>query len=876
MLSIFGDPNKRFITKIQPLVDQINAHEKNILPLTDAELKGKTDFFKEQLKNGKILDDILPQAFACVREAAKRTLKQRHFDCQLVGGIVLHQGKISEMKTGEGKTLAATLPAYLNALDGKGVHVVTVNDYLSRRDAVWMGQIYYFLGLSVACLNHEQAFMYDPTYKTQGGVEAQSEDEERDKLGSFKGFEDFLRPVERREAYAADILYGTNNEFGFDYLRDNLVYEATSKSQRGHNYAIVDEIDSILIDEARTPLIISVADEDSTRMYLDFARIVPMLKENTDYNVDEKLKAVSLTQQGIDTVEKTLGMTDMYSVQNLRILHHLEQALRAQILFRRDKEYVVRDGEVVIVDDFTGRLMPGRRYSDGLHQAIEAKENVEVKKESRTMASITFQNYFRMYTKLSGMTGTAQTSAEEFAEVYKLEVVSVPSNKVMARKDFPDVIYKSEDAKFKAVAERIKECNLNGQPVLVGTISIEKNERLSAILKREGVAHQILNAKNHEQEGEIIAQAGKYGAVTVATNMAGRGVDIILGGTPMDPEQAKRVAEAGGLHVIGTERHESRRIDNQLRGRGGRQGDPGTTQFFVSLEDDLMRIFGSDKIKSIMEAFNVPEDQPIETKMVSRAIESAQAKIEGMNFDTRKYVLEYDEVLNKQRKVIYGMRDEMLATEPEKLEALKIKSSEALRNHILHIIDFHTQDPDSASWGIEELMEIINTMTPYPVEKLHEALMTFRDEKAKGNEEKKAALSEYIMNIIDEHYKKKEAEIGEAGMREAERSMFLRIIDIYWMEHLENMDHLKNAVRLQAWGQKDPLVEYKNQGHQMFKELLGTIQEAFANSILKVVPASKQQQDAQPVKIKTGGANIGRNDECPCGSGKKFKKCHGK
>jgi len=637
---LFGDANEKFIKSLKPVVEKINSLEEETAKLGSEELKLQTEELKKRLKAGETLDDILPNAFALVREAAKRTLKQRHFDVQLVGGIVLHQGKIAEMKTGEGKTLTATLPLYLNALEEKGCHLVTVNDYLSRRDAVWMGQIYYALGLSVGCLNHEQSFIYDPEYKK----EAESKDKIRDELGGFKVVEDFLRPCSRKEAYAADITYGTNNEFGFDYLRDNMIYASSEIAQRGYNFAIVDEVDSILIDEARTPLIISSPDIESSKWYAEFAKIIPRLNKETDFEVDEKMKAVTLTEQGIDKVEKILNAGNIYNERGIKYLHHLEQALKAEILFQRDKDYVVRNGEVIIVDAFTGRLMPGRRWSGGLHQAIEAKEGVAIQPESITMASITFQNYFRMYKKLAGMTGTAETSAEEFDKVYNLEVVVIPTNKPMIRKDWPDKIFKTEEAKFKAVAEEVKKRHQAGQPILIGTTSINKNEYLSAILSRQGIPHQVLNAKNHEKEGEIIAQAGAPGAVTVATNMAGRGVDISLGGNPATEESKKKTVAAGGLFVLGTERHEARRIDNQLRGRAGRQGDPGETQFFISLEDDLIRVFGGDRIKSLMERFNFPDDALIENPIISKSIESAQAKIEGANFDARKYVLEYDNV----------------------------------------------------------------------------------------------------------------------------------------------------------------------------------------------------------------------------------------
>lgn len=805
---IFGDANEKYLKKLQPSIEKINSFEPEFEKLPVDKLKEKTGELKEQLKKGETLDDILPAAFALVREAGKRTLKQRHFDVQLMGGIVLHAGKIAQMQTGEGKTLTATLPLYLNALSGNGAHLVTVNDYLARRDAVWMGQIYNALGLSVGCINHEQSFLYDPAYKKL----PEEKDKIRDELGGFYVVEDYLKPCSRREAYAADITYGTNNEYGFDYLKDNMAYDLQQQSQRGFNYAIVDEVDSILIDEARTPLIISAPDIESSKWYQEFARIIPKLSANTDYTIDEKMRAVTLTEEGINRVEKIMGMKNIYEEKGVRFLHYLEQSLKAGTLFRKDKDYVVKAGQVVIVDEFTGRLMPGRRWSGGLHQAVEAKEGVAVQPESLTLASVTFQNYFRLYKKLGGMTGTAATSAEEFDKVYKLEVVAVPTNNPLIRQDLPDRIYKSEKGKFGALVKEIKERHEEGQPVLVGTVSIEKNEYLGKLLDREGVPHQILNAKHHEREGQIIAQAGKFGGVTIATNMAGRGVDIILGGNPPDGEEAEKVKKSGGLHIIGTERHEARRIDNQLRGRAGRQGDPGSSQFFVSLEDDLMRIFGGDRIKSLMSMLKLPEDEPIEAKLVSKVIEEAQSKIEGMNFDLRKHVLEYDDVLNKHRDVIYKKRREILES---------FQKGE-LKNQILEIV-------------------------------------------------KK-------LGFQADEYEKKEKELGLENMRGLEKIASLRIVDMLWMEHLENMEHLRDSVRLRAYGQQDPLVEYKNEGHKMFQKLLEMIEAGIVNTILKA-QLSVKPQAAQPVVRSSSanqGANVGRNDPCPCGSGKKFKKCHGK
>ena len=817
---IFGDANEKYLKKIQPLVEKINSLELEFESFSDERLKEKTGELKEKLKKGEeTLDDILPEAFASVREAAKRTLKQRHFDVQLIGGIVLHQGKIAEMKTGEGKTLAATLPFYLNALEGKGCHLVTVNDYLARRDTVWMGQIYHALGLSVGCVNHEQSFLYDPDFKKP----PDQIEKMRDELGGFYVVEDFLRSCSRKEAYLADITYGTNNEFGFDYLKDNMIYDLKDVSQREPNFAIIDEVDSILIDEARTPLIISAPDTESSKMYEEFARIIPKLKADTDYNVDEKLKAVTLTEPGIDKIEKILGVKDIYQEKGIRYLHYLEQGLKAEVLFKRDRDYVIKDGQVIIVDEFTGRLLPGRRFSGGLHQALEAKEGVRVQPESLTLASITFQNLFRMYPKLAGMTGTAATSAEEFDKVYGLEVITVPTNLPMIRKDLADQVYKNFNGKFWAVVKEIKNSYQRGQPVLVGTVSIEKNEYLGKLLEREGVPHQILNAKHHEKEGEIIAQAGKRGQVTIATNMAGRGVDIILGGNPPDKKEAKELKKLGGLRVIGTERHEARRIDNQLRGRSGRQGDQGISQFFVSLEDDLLRIFGADRIKGLMEKLHLPEDQPIEARLISGAIESAQAKIEGMNFDLRKHLLEYDDVMNKHREVFYKKRKEILRKAQKK----------ELSSQILEII-------------------------------------------------KKQGFSE-------EDYQKKEKEFGEDKMREVEKFISLRILDALWVDHLETMDYIRDSVRLRAYGQRDPLVEYKQEAHKAFQDLLSTFETTLANSIFRVSVLQKEtpvfsrepsslansRPPSQKLKKKPG-----RNDPCPCGkinpqTGKpmKYKKC---
>ena len=799
---IFGDANQKYLKKLQPTIDKINSLEKEFEKIPDQELKSKTLEFQERLKKGETLDQILPEAFALVREAAKRTLNQRHFDVQLIGGIVLHQGKITEMRTGEGKTLTSTLALYLNALEGKGAHLVTVNDYLAKRDMVWMGQVYNILGLSVACIVHENAYIYDPEHKEL--------DKERDAVGSFKVVEDFLRPVTRREAYHANITYGTNNEFGFDYLRDNMVLDLKDRAQNNFNYSIVDEVDSILIDEARTPLIISAPDQDPTDKYYTFAKLATTLIEEKDYTIDEKLKAPTFTPEGQSKVVKALGF-DPWQENDIATTHQLEASLKAKSIFKRDQNYVVKQNEVIIVDEFTGRLMPGRRWSGGLHQAVEAKEGVQVQPESKTLATITFQNYFRMYSKISGMTGTAIPSAEEFDKVYQLGVIVVPTNNPLIRDDRADRIYRTLEGKFRAVVAEIKKRHEKQQPVLVGTVSIEKNEFLGKLLEREGVPHQILNAKFHEKEGEIIAQAGKPGAVTIATNMAGRGVDIVLGGSPRSQEQETKVIEAGGLCVIGTERHEARRIDNQLRGRAGRQGDPGSSEFFVSLEDDLMRIFGGDKIKNVMKTLNYPEDQPLQAGIISRAIESSQSKIEGMNFDMRKHVLEYDDVMNKHREVFYKKRGEIL----EKSD------NNTLKQQILGIID-------------------------------------------------KAGFTE-------KDYQKKEEEVGE-NMREMEKIISLKVLDTLWIEHLENMGYLRDSVGLRAYGQQDPLVEYKKEGHRMFRQLLDAIDLMTANAIFKseFKRPQKQRPPVQIHEIKKGEDKVGRNDPCPCGSGKKFKKCCGK
>jgi preprotein translocase subunit SecA len=834
----------------EALIAKINSWEERFRSLTDEALRQTSFSLKERVKAGESLDEVLPEAFALVRETAHRVLGQRHFDVQLWGGIVLHRGAIAEMATGEGKTLAATLPAYLNALQGEGVHIITVNDYLAKRDTVWMGQIYHFLGQRVACLVHENAFIYDPEWRLSDEAREKI-DARRDTTGSFLVQEEFLRPVPRREAYLADITYGTNHEFGFDYLRDNLATSVDFQVQRAPNYAIIDEVDSILIDEARTPLIISVPDTGSSEYYRLFAEAVKKLEPEEDYLVDEKLKSVEITETGINKIEALTGIRNLYATENLRLVHYLEESLKAKALFERDRDYVVKDGEVIIVDQFTGRLMYGRRYSAGLHQAIEAKEGVAVKEESRTFAQITIQNYFRLYKKLAGMTGTAQTSAEEFHKVYNLEVVTIPTNKPMIRKDLPDLVYKNARAKYRAVTEEVKRRQQKGQPVLVGTVSIEKNELLSKLFREAGIPHEVLNAKNHEREGAIIAQAGRLGTVTLATNMAGRGVDIILGGNPPDAEEAEAVRALGGLHVIGTERHEARRIDNQLRGRSGRQGDPGSSQFFLSLDDDLLRIFGGDRIKNLMENFNLPEDQPIENKMVTKAIAQAQAKVEGFNFDIRKHLLEYDDVLNKQRLSFYAKRQAILEAirEVGEGEERKVKDPEKIRNIIEEAALNQLNKLEAAGVEAETLKTIlaevgINAGEEADLEKAKEAI--------------RQKISAYSADLL-----------GAIGRQ------FLGVLDFLWMNHLEDIEALIESVRIRAYGQRDPLVEYRRESRQLFDGIQANFEEWIFNNIFRI----KEEAVVKPTTAATLNdpkfKKVGRNDPCPCGSGKKFKKCHG-
>ncbi len=1011
---IFGDPNEKVIKSMQPIIDEINSLEEKFKKMSDEELKGMTKEFKgrlgvlesgtgnqesedkESIPNSK-LDEILPEAFAAARETARRVLGQRHYDVQLIGGIVLHRGQIGEMRTGEGKTLVATLPLYLNALAGNGAHLVTVNDYLSRVGAGWMAPVYHALGLTTGIIIHDAALRYDPEY-----IDDTQYDE---RLKYFK-------PVSRREAYECDITYGTNNEYGFDYLRDNMAPSLEAMVQRDLNFAIVDEVDSILIDEARTPLIISAPAEESTDKYFKFAQLVERLVENDDYNVDEKMRAATLTESGISKMEKWLGVDNIYTTGGVREVHHIEQALKARVLFQKDKEYVVKEGEVIIVDEFTGRMMHGRRYSDGLHQAIEAKENVKIQRESQTLATITFQNYFRMYKKLSGMTGTAVTEAEEFSKIYNLETVVAPTHRPMVRDDKNDLIYRTEQGKYVALSKEVKKRSANGQPILVGTISIEKNELLAGLMEREGLRPLVLNAKNHLKEAQIIADAGKFGAITIATNMAGRGVDIMLGGvepsyassyakasedkeasgnksadatkSPQPPfvkggnnneeseehkkwrEERQKILDLGGLHVIGTERHESRRIDNQLRGRAGRQGDPGSSRFYVSCEDDLMRIFGGDRMKSIMDTLKLPEDTPIENKIISKSIESAQKKVEGNNFDIRKHLVEYDDVLNKHRESIYKRRREILEMGDNENSKSKIQNfnseasgqilnSEQTTNHkpqtkilsdivlemvegeIEQVVGFHTAGERLSDWNLDEIREVASTIFPVSKSLKDDLKDIIKDGEKLDRAKARTAIIEYLENSAKDNYNKMTEKAKEAGInwQEIEKSILIRSIDTLWVEHLDAMSSLRQGIGLRGYGQRDPLIEYKKEAYGLYNELNNLIQKEVVYSIFKVgqvqeiiapnisdrakefsAPAKEmnngntsfsgfkgmsadnasaaQQGNAPLIKgvggLKTGntvdmvkqkvknaeGDKVGRNNPCPCGSGKKFKKCCGK
>jgi preprotein translocase subunit SecA len=829
---IFGDANERELKRYWKAVEQINSLEPEIEALSDEELRAKTGEFRGRLEQGESLDDLLPEAFAVVREASKRVLGKRHYDVQLIGGMTLHEGRIAEMRTGEGKTLVGTLPVYLNALAGEGVHVVTVNDYLAQRDSAEMGRIYSFLGMTVGVNLHE------------------------------------LTHQEKQQAYACDITYGTNNEFGFDYLRDNMVLYTEQMVQRKLTFAVIDEVDSILVDEARTPLIISGQAAKSTDMYYAADRFVSTLKEEEDYTVDIKVRSVALTESGVAKAEKAFGVDNIFDHENVQLNHHIQQALKSHVIMKRDVDYVVQDGEVVIVDEFTGRLMTGRRYSEGLHQAIEAKEKLEVQNESMTLATITFQNYFRMYRKLSGMTGTAKTEEEEFKKIYGLEVIVVPTNRPMIRNDMPDVVYKTENGKFRAVVEEIVKRHQNKQPVLVGTVSIENSEKLSEMLKKKGVKHTVLNAKYHAQEAEIVSQAGQPGAVTIATNMAGRGTDIVLG---------EGVPELGGLHIIGTERHESRRIDNQLRGRAGRQGDPGSSQFYLSLEDELMKRFGAENIMAMMDRLGMEEDQPIESKLITRAIESAQKRVEGNNFDVRKVVLQYDDVMNQQREIIYKQRREVLESENIKEVTLGM-----ILPVVDRIVDAHCSDDQvPEEWDLQAIADYGNNTF------LHHPVLTKDELWGKEKEE----IKEYLHNLVKQQYDEREQDIGAEFMREFEKVIVLRAVDSKWMDHIDAMDQLRQGIHLRAYGGTDPLREYQFEGFEMFHEMIEHIQEEVSTYIMKAQVQSnlerqavaegqavnpKAESEGKRPLVRKEGERIGRNDPCPCGSGKKFKQCHGR
>ncbi len=873
-----GSRNDRELKKVQPVVAAISALEPSLSGLTDTQLQAKTPELREKIDQGASLEDLLPEAFAVGREAGKRILGMRHYDVQLIGGYALHTGRIAEMKTGEGKTLVATLPAYLNGLGGKGIHVVTVNDYLAHRDAEWMGRIYRFLGLEVGVIKH--------------GIDEKV----------------------RRQAYAADITYGTNNEFGFDYLRDNMKFDVSQLVQRGHNFAVVDEVDSILIDEARTPLIISGPSDEATDKYYRIDKVIPRLRRDIDFQIDEKHRTATLTEEGVQSAEGLLSVQNLYDPSNMDILHHINQSLKAHSLFKRDVDYVVKDGDVQIVDEFTGRLMPGRRWSDGLHQAVEAKEGLKIQQENQTLASITFQNYFRMYDKLAGMTGTAETEAEEFGNIYNLDVLVIPTNRKLGRIEFPDIIYRTEREKFNAVIEEVQELNERGQPTLVGTISIDKSEKLSSMLKRKGIKHIVLNAKYHAKEAEIVAQAGRKGAVTIATNMAGRGTDILLGGNPdflardllrkanVKPDEAtqeqmadglekvrpgieaehEEVVALGGLHIIGTERHEARRIDNQLRGRSGRQGDPGSSRFFVSLEDDLMRIFAAERISGIMQRLGMDEGIPIESKMVSKQIESAQKRVEGQNFAARKHVLEYDDVMNKQREAIYGLRKQLLE-DPDQKEHIRSIADDIMGSLVSQ---FASEDIHPGEWDLEGLRKAV----------IHQYAFDFKAEGINPDDLASAEVEKALLEVSHKKYDEKEHIISTEAMRFHERMLMLQIVDSQWKDHLLAMDHLKEGIGLRGYGQRNPLMEYKKESFDLFGGLMDRIEEDGIRFLFLLQPVDQQKQaeqlerrrkrqqfvtsnqggEAGPKKpVKRGTAKVGRNDPCPCGSGKKYKKCCG-
>ena len=867
---IVGDNSEKAAERILPIVNKINGLEDSIRLLSDTQLKEKTQEFKHRVNLGESLDDLLPEAFSVVRETAHRQIGQRHYDVQIIGGVVLHRGQIAEMKTGEGKTLVATLAVYLNALKEEGVHVVTVNDYLARRDPVWMGPIYEALGLSVGCLQHDQAYLYDPHTKDPTGSKRPS------------GHIEFLRPVTRSEAYAADVLYGTNNEFGFDYLRDNMSVEVSEKVQRQFNYAIVDEVDNILIDEARTPLIISGPAEEPVQHYYTFAKLAPRLQAELDYSIDERSQAISMTPEGISKMEQWTKVGNLYDPENFHLVHYIENSLTAQIQKSRDKEYVVQNGEVVIVDEFTGRLQPGRRWSDGLHQAVEAKEGLKIQRESLTYATITLQNYFRMYTKLAGMTGTAATEADEFYKIYGLEVATVPTNLALAREENSDLVFQSSAAKWKAVVEDIIRIHETGRPVLIGTTSVEASEDLSDQLKKRGVLHQILNAKNHEHEASIVSQAGRIGAVTVSTNMAGRGTDIVLGGSDTERidwnKEHDEVVQLGGLHVLGTEHHDARRIDNQLRGRAGRQGDPGSTQFYVSLEDELMQRFGGEKIKSFMGWTGIDETAPIENRLITKSIQNAQVKVEGYHFDIRKHLLDYDDVLNRQRELIYNDRHRILSE-----TGLRDKIIEMLVAEFTRLIQKNLPGRHPDDWDVGSFISDLGSICPLPPE---------LDEEEKVYKYNQQQLLTLLSDHADHIYNDREEDLGSNEMRILERLLLLRSIDVHWVNHLTSMENLRTGIGLHAYGQRDPLVVYRTEGHKTFQELLDRMQTDVVNSLFHVTttdpaaPAGRRRADSSPQQtpmtqfrgaqnIGSTGNKIGRNAPCPCGSGKKYKRCCG-
>lgn len=893
MLNVFGklfDSNEKEIKRLKEIVGKINSLEKEVKKLKLTDFPKKTKEFRERIKDGEPLENILPEVFAVSREAASRSIGQRHYDVQLMASTVLAEGKIAEQKTGEGKTLSAIPALYLHSLTGKNVHLVTVNDYLARRDAGWMGPVFNLLGLSVASMISEESFVFDPDFTNKETTD-------------FRLLH--LKPITRKEAYEKDVVYGINSEFGFDYLRDNMAPDAESLVQKGFYFAIVDEVDSVLIDEARTPHIISAPDEAPAQKYYEYAKLVDKLSSDTDYKIDEKLRTAHLTEHGIEKIEKIYGVSNIYE-KDFDTVYHLEAALKARTLFRREKDYIVKDNEVILVDEFTGRLMVGRRLSEGLHQAIEAKENVTIQKESKTLATVSLQNYFRMYEHLAGMTGTAVTEAEEFNKIYKLDVVVIPTHREMIRKDLSDAIYKTSRAKYSAVAVEIEKAYKKGQPVLVGTTSIEKNEIVSELLKRKGIKHEVLNAKNHLREAEIIAKAGEKGAVTVATNMAGRGVDIILGGdTPKtkDGEQKsdtkewkdwekkhQEVLDLGGLYVIGTERHESRRIDNQLRGRSGRQGDPGQSQFFVGLDDDIMRLFGGETISGLMTRFNMPEDMPLQHPLVSRAIEQAQVKVEGYNFDIRKHLVDYDDVINKQREIIYTTRQEILKSETKDL---KQEIIEKIQNYISAIVAMYSEDFTEGS-PIAQISEKFATVIPFDANSLTQIAAQL--EQIKTSEEKISFLNNIALNI----YEEREKQMGQELSKQIEKYVMLSVIDNLWVDHLDAIDNLRQGIGLRGYGQKDPLVEYKNEAFRMFEQLINGIDDEIIHRIYKIQVQEPPEAHAQHQHVHTqaaGGAlgsdevsssaakpvinplkvdkkKLGRNDSCWCGSGKKYKKCH--